>query len=661
MVAAKLLWPHHAADREVVTRFVTERTILLGLQHPNIVRVTDLVMEGDRLAIIMDLVPGPSLAKLRRSFGTAPASLAVPLISAVLDGLDYAHQRGVLHRDIKADNILVASDRFAPSDIRIVDFGIAWLGDVGSRTGPERVGTPLYMAPELFADGTAGTAADVYSTAIVLYELLAGRTPFAGGDDETAIALRHMQSAPARLAVDERLWRVIMAMLAKDAANRPSAAQAAAALRALPAAALPAFQLAPLQEPDSWSRAVDAEDGWEVVESPPDKKSTAGRRGGKEGKEAAPPETPVDPNATGLRAKREFVPVQLTDTSVAQAEVEAGGSTALKADSHHSLKRIEVQQEAPRRKRWPFVAVGLTVLLGGTVGVLWATGVLGGRSEPEPEPVAITTMPAYTIGTALPTGLRVDYEASYDSHAETTQLTVTFSALPSSALQGDVLVAIPGLGPECPVVSSDDSSFGPTRASADGFDIDCGYKFSGLEVAAGGTFELDLEVDLDLIDAEGNMPADYSEWLTGIEDATSLGLGQITGTSFALQRINGVTVTAEAVNMDASGGMSVPYQVHAQWTGLSDGSPPSPIMSNETIAGMETELLMSLTGGEGLDSVSVSTCNEAQISGVRVLAMQPTDSCFVQARVGALDSPEGRFTIKLRTSSLDTEPALPEG
>lgn len=95
------------------------------------------------------------------------------------------------------------------------------------------------------------------------------------------------------------------------------------------------------------------------------------------------------------------------------------------------------------------------------------------------------------------------------------------------------------------------------------------------------------------------MPADYSAWLTQIENETSFGLSQITGTSFALQRVSGISVTAESVNMDSSGGMAVPYQVHAQWPGSDEGSPPTLLMSNETIAGMETELLMALTGGRG--------------------------------------------------------------
>lgn len=660
VAAAKILWPHYATDPEVVTRFITERTILLGLQHPNIVRVTDLVMEGERLAIVMDLVPGPSLGRLLAAYGTAPASLAVPVIATVLDGLAYAHERGVIHRDIKSDNILVASERFAPNDIRIVDFGIAWLGEVGEQSGPEKVGTPLYMAPELFTVGSARAEADVYSTGIVLYELLAGRTPFAGGEDENAIALRHLQSAAPRLAVDERLWRVISAMLAKDPEDRPSAAQAAAALRSLPAATLPAFQLAPLPEPASWSRAADAEDGWEVPEPREEKKTAAAKRSAKE-KPTAPVEA-EDPNATGIRAAREFAPAVVADTSIEQDVGEVGGSTLLKADSHHSLRKLELpEEEAPRRKRWPFFLGGGVILAAGTAGVLWATGFFGGGEEPVPEPVAVTTLPSYTIGEVLPTGLRVDYEASYDSSAEATRLTVTYSALPSSALEGDVLLAIPGLDGDCPEVTSDEPNFSPTSASADGFDITCGYKLTDLELDAGRSLELTLDVDLALVDSEGEMPADYSAWLTQIENETSFGLSQITGTSFALQRVSGISVTAESVNMDSSGGMAVPYQVHAQWPGSDEGSPPTLLMSNETIAGMETELLMALTGGEGLSSVSVTTCNEAQISGIRVLAMQPTDSCTVQVQVGSIAAPEGRFAIQMRLSSDPSETASPEG
>ena len=108
-VAAKLLRPEHVADRDLVARFVTERSLLVGLRHPSIVGVRDLVVEGERLAIVMDYIDGGSARELIQTSGTLPPGEAVRIVAAVLDGLVAAHEQGILHRDVKPDNVLLTS------------------------------------------------------------------------------------------------------------------------------------------------------------------------------------------------------------------------------------------------------------------------------------------------------------------------------------------------------------------------------------------------------------------------------------------------------------------------------------------------------------------------------------------------------------------------
>lgn len=191
-LAAKVLRPEHAHDPALVERFVKERSVLLGLVHPNIVKVRDLVVEGDKLAILMDLVPGGSLRDLLQEQRTLPAADALLLCAEVLDALAYAHTRNTAHRDIKPDNVLLA-EPWTPglaNAVRVSDFGIAAVMHERARHTTGLVGTPAYMPPELLSSGEVGPAADLYATGIMLYELLAGRTPFAGTGTDFTVAYR---------------------------------------------------------------------------------------------------------------------------------------------------------------------------------------------------------------------------------------------------------------------------------------------------------------------------------------------------------------------------------------------------------------------------------------------------------------------------------------
>lgn len=243
--AIKVLRPEYAADPASVGRFVRERTALLSLRHPNVVAVHDMIMEGDRLALVMDLISGGDLAShQRRRGGKLSPPEAADVAAQIADALAAAHTAGIVHRDLKPANVLVDGDRFA-----LADFGIARIADHPSSTTKGTViGTVAYMAPEVIAGHEPTAACDVYALGITLHELLTGAPPFTG--NVGAILHDHVYTlAPRPAGIPDPLWDVTSGCLNKDPAARPTAAALAQTLHALAQSAysVPARDQAPEQ------------------------------------------------------------------------------------------------------------------------------------------------------------------------------------------------------------------------------------------------------------------------------------------------------------------------------------------------------------------------------------------------------------------------------
>lgn len=230
-VAIKVLKEELANDPDVVMRFLRERSVLLRLTHPNIVRVRDLVVEGDLLALVMDLVDGPDLHRYLRENGPFTPVAAALLTAQVADALAASHADGVVHRDLKPANVLLMQNGGQMHPL-LTDFGIARLADSpGLTRTSEFVGTPAYVAPESAEGRPQTSAVDIYGAGILLYELVTGRPPFSGGS-ALEVLHQHLNAEPRRPStVPDPLWTVIERCLRKNPDDRPSAESLARGLR----------------------------------------------------------------------------------------------------------------------------------------------------------------------------------------------------------------------------------------------------------------------------------------------------------------------------------------------------------------------------------------------------------------------------------------------
>lgn len=233
-VAIKLLHAQYATDSEFRQRFEHEAQSAAGLSaHPNIVDVYDVGQQGDVPYIVMELVEGPDLKAIIEQEGPLPIERALNIAQQAAAGLEFAHGRGLVHRDVKPQNVLVSPDGTA----RIADFGIAksHLSTAVTQAGMT-FGTADYISPEQAQGLPATPQSDVYSLGVVVYEMLTKHLPFTG-DSPMSVALQHIQQPPPPLrqwnpSIPPSLERIVLGALAKDPRQRPASARAfASALR----------------------------------------------------------------------------------------------------------------------------------------------------------------------------------------------------------------------------------------------------------------------------------------------------------------------------------------------------------------------------------------------------------------------------------------------
>ncbi|MDQ0093803.1 serine/threonine-protein kinase [Paeniglutamicibacter psychrophenolicus] len=617
-LAAKVLRPEHAHDPALVERFVKERSVLLGLRHPNIVAVRDLVVEGERLAILMDLVAGGSLRDLLEERHTLPAADALVLCAEVLDALAYAHTRNTAHRDIKPDNVLLA-EPWKPglaSAVRVSDFGIASVVHERARHTTGLVGTPAYMPPELLSSGEVGPAADLYATGIMLYELLAGRTPFAGTGTDFTLAYRHVTTMPPRLAVPEAVWEALESLLDKDPRQRPGAPEAAALLRrlsarfadlsALPVATGPeAFE--PLQRPATVLRGAAAQP--------------------EPGAQAGP----------GIGVPNSEIP----DLGP------AGQHTVVRSMPRPEQRPRPQSAPAPRssgrRPAWltgkaiALIAAGLVAASAIVVGAVALAGPDAPAAAPAPDATASQQ------DAPLPSGLSVSRSAQYDAQAKEVRLTITYAAQ-KAPLAGPFLEVLPGAAGSaaCPPATWEKIEVTRNQPSLTGISEACGWSLSGIAVPAKGSVEASARIPVELTGEDA-----LGKWLQGAAAATTAAVSdpEAGGSEYPVQRLRDILVTTPARTVSQT---ALPVTLVPVWPGGPDVL--NPLYASPS-TGKASAMLAAVAGGEEGVRFSDGCSGSLAVSadGLVVTALSVSPSCILRAGVGNFtDLASDPFSITTR-------------
>ena len=261
LVAVKILKSDLAQDEDFRRRFNAEAAAVAQLSHPNIVSVYDVSRGGDTEYIVMELIDGITLKQYMEKRGQLNWRESLHFITQIMRGLSHAHSRGIVHRDIKPQNVMVLRD----GSVKVADFGIACLENSAQTLTQEALGSVHYISPEQARGDRTDARSDIYSAGVVLYEMLTGRLPFEG-DSAVSVAIQHLSSiplAPREINPDipEQLELICMKAMAPDLDRRyPSADAMIADLEAFrknPGVSLD-FELEDLrpEEPDEPTRPL---------------------------------------------------------------------------------------------------------------------------------------------------------------------------------------------------------------------------------------------------------------------------------------------------------------------------------------------------------------------------------------------------------------------
>jgi len=220
-IALKVMHGHLSDDTVFQSRFIQEARAAARLADPNVVNVFDQGQDGDMAYLVMEYLPGITLRELLREQRRLTVPQAVSILDAVLSGLAAAHKAGIVHRDVKPENVLLAED----GRIKIGDFGLARATTANTASGAQLLGTIAYLAPELVTRGTADARSDIYAIGIMLYEMLTGEQPYKG-EQPMQIAFQHATDSVPRPSVKnpgvpEQLDELVLWATEKSPDERP--------------------------------------------------------------------------------------------------------------------------------------------------------------------------------------------------------------------------------------------------------------------------------------------------------------------------------------------------------------------------------------------------------------------------------------------------------
>jgi serine/threonine-protein kinase len=243
-VALKVMHGHLADDQQFTARFIREARSAARLSHPGVVAVFDQGEDEGLLYLAMEYLQGRTLREVLGELGVLTPGEALDVVEPALDALAAAHAAGIVHRDVKPENVLLTDD----GRVKVADFGLARAASALTSTSGVLMGTAAYMAPELIADGVTDARGDVYAVGVMIFEMITGRQPFSG-DVPVRVAYRHVhEDVPPPSSVVPRLPEpldvLVTTATARDPDHRPADAAALLALERSARSRVPAAALA---------------------------------------------------------------------------------------------------------------------------------------------------------------------------------------------------------------------------------------------------------------------------------------------------------------------------------------------------------------------------------------------------------------------------------
>ena len=593
LYAAKFLKPEYHKDSEFLERFVRERTVLSQLHHQYIVPIEDMVVEGDNLAIVMEYQHGGSVREFLQKQKNLLPGEAFGIVERVLLALEYAHRSGVLHLDIKPDNVLL-SGHYGDAlveQVRVADFGIATL--MGQTESQGFYGTPAYMSPERKAYGSSDSSADIYSAGVMLHELLVGAVPLVDADSAVQIS-DHLP---------EDVCTVLENLMSLSPKNRPQAAQAVAQVRAL-------------------RKKYQDADRFEYEERASENQSTGGRqrtviRGG----EQAPAQAAQDNYSTQVpelgEASHQTIIRPVTEAPVVEEE-----------EIDEEFENEQPRTVASQLKRplvWGSI-LGILALICACVFVF-----INSSGEKKQEGPKEHWTASSGTNSPLPSGLGTRLEVDYDPSSHTATVKFEYSTQ-KSGLHGDILQVIPGLSTDsCPQTTwnqaSEAEEIRKNQAAITGLDTKCAWNVSNLKIPANSAVTMSAKIDIDIPDQKS-----LEKWLGEITKKTQTAISDpdVKSASYPIQRIQKIEVQVpnRVVNQSA-----VPVTLLPVWpSGKDDLNPLMKLPQTGTPSQAITSLAPDTGDIAFTDGCSGHLSISADQKNVTALSVAP--QCKLNVQVG---------------------------